>query len=306
MITKHILVIKHGAFGDLLQADGVLRDIRVFYHNARITLMIAPAYQSLMQRSPYIDSVISDKRPSLWQIAAFFALKKTLTNAGFDLVIDLQNSQRSRLYRKLLLPHLPWLQRTTKTAPISGLQGQIDLLEQAGISVQYARQADLSWLAEDMRHWLTERAIKQGFILLLPGCSAKRPEKRWPFYSLLADKLMEKGENVVTILGPDERQLTSQFTGTVLTDLNWYQLAGIIQQARFVIGNDSGPSHLAAHLGLAGMAIFGPHSCPQRAEINRDRFKPFSSSDLSTLSVDTVLDYLREQGIIFNDMAADD
>lgn len=298
MTTKHILVIKHGAFGDLLQADGVLRDIRAFYHDARISLMTAPAYQSLMQRSPYIDSVISDKRPPLWQISAFFALKKTLTNADFDKVIDLQNSQRSRLYRNLLLPHLPWLQRTAKTSPVSGLQGQIDLLEQAKIPVQYARQADLSWLTEDMRHWLFERAIKPGFILLLPGCSAKRLEKRWPFYPQLADKLTAKGENVVTILGPDERQLTSQFTGTVLTDLNWFQLAGIIQQAGFVIGNDSGPSHLAAHLGQAGIAIFGPHSCPQRAEITRDQFKPFSSSDLSTLSVDTVIDYLSERGVI--------
>lgn len=301
MTTKHILVIKHGAFGDLLQADGVLRDIRAFYHDARISLLTAPTYQTMMQRSQYIDSVISDTRPPLWPIAAFFALKKTLTNAGFDKVIDLQNSQRSRLYRKLLLPDLPWLQRTVKMASVSGLQGQIDLLEQAGIPVKYARQADLSWLAEDMRHWLAERFIKPGFILLLPGCSAKRPEKRWPFYPQLAEKLTAKGENVVTILGPDERQLTSHFTGSLLTDLNWFQLAGIIQQARFVIGNDSGPSHLAAHLGQAGMAIFGPHSCPQRAEITRNQFKPFSSINLLTLSIDTVIDYLNEQAIILFD-----
>lgn len=298
MTTKHILVIKHGAFGDLLQADGVLCDIRAFYHDARISLLTTPVYQSLMQRSPHIDSVISDKRPPLWQIPAFLALKKTFTQAGFDQVIDLQNSQRSRLYRKLLLPHLPWLQRTVKTAPVSGLQGQIDLLEQANIPVQYARRADLNWLADDMRHWLIERAIEPGFILLLPGCSAKRPEKRWPFYPQLAEKLTAKGENVVTVLGPDERQLASQFTGTVLTKLDWFQLAGIIRQSVFVIGNDSGPSHLAAHLGQAGTAIFGPHSCPQRAEITRDQFKPLSCRDLSMLSVDTVTDYLSERAVI--------
>lgn len=297
MNAKHILVIKHGAFGDLLQADGVLRDIRAFYHDARISLLTAPVFQSLMQRSPHINSIISDKRAPLWQIPAFLALKKTLTQVGFDHVIDLQNSQRSRLYRKLLLPDLPWLQRSAKTAPISGLQGQIDLLAQADIPVQYARQPDLSWLADDMRGWLAARDIKPGFILLLPGCSARRPQKRWPFYPQLAEQLITKGKIVLTILGPDERQLTSQFSGKLLTDLNWFQLAGVIQQADFVIGNDSGPSHLAAHLDQAGMAIFGPHSCARRAEIERVKFKPLSTTDLSTLSVDTVIDYLCQRGV---------
>ncbi|WP_438971546.1 glycosyltransferase family 9 protein [Methylophaga sp.] len=298
MSETHILLIKHGAFGDLLQADGVLRDIRTFYHHARITLLTAPAYKSLMQRNPYIDSVISDNRLPLWHIQAFLGLRKTLINADINQVIDLQNSQRSRLYRMLLLPKLPWLQRTAKTASVSGLQGLIDLLEQAGIPAEYARQADLTWMAEDMHNWLITQKIKPGFILLLPGCSARRSEKRWPFYPQLAETLTAKGKNVLTILGPDEGSLAPQFSGTVLTDLSWFQLAGVIKQACFVIGNDSGPSHLAAHIGQAGMAIFGPQSCPQRAEITREQFKPFSSSDLSTLRVDTVIDYLSERGVI--------
>ncbi|MCB2425978.1 glycosyltransferase family 9 protein [Methylophaga pinxianii] len=297
MSKKNILLIKHGAFGDLLQADGVIWAIRTHYHDARISLLTAPAYQSLMQRSPHIDAVISDNRPPLWQIPAFLALRKTLTNADVDLVIDLQNSQRSRLYRKLILPHLPWLQRTTKTAPVSGLQGLIELLEQAGIPAEYARQADLSWMADDMCDWLASQKIKPGFILLLPGCSARRPEKRWPFYPQLAEKLTAKGKNVLTILGPEEGSLASQFSGTVLTDLNWFQLAGVIRQARFVIGNDSGPSHLAAHLGQAGVAIFGPYSCAKRAEIERAKFKTMSVKDLAKLNVDDVIEYLDQRGV---------
>lgn len=296
MTTKHILVIKHGAFGDLLHADGVLRDIRAVYREARITLLTANFYQSLMQRCPHIDSVIGDKRAPLWQFAALYQLRKTLKNAAFDQVIDLQNSQRSRLYRRLLLPDRPWLQRTAKPTPVSGLQGQIDLLQQADIPVLYARQPDLSWLADDMQGWLAARNIKPGFILLLPGCSARRPEKRWPFYPQLAAQLMSQGEKVLTILGPDERTLVNQFTGRVFTELNWFQLAGIIQQAGFVIGNDSGPSHLAAHLGQAGLAIFGPHSCARRAEIARDPFEALSVDDLARLSVDSVIDYLRQRG----------
>ncbi|HAD32658.1 MULTISPECIES: glycosyltransferase family 9 protein [unclassified Methylophaga] len=298
MKSPHILVIKHGAFGDLLQADGVLHDIRVYFDHARISLLTSSAYQLLMQRSPHIDFVLTDKRWPLWRVSDWWLLRKTLREQDFDLVIDLQNTQRTRLYRKLLLPRSPWVQRATKHTPVSGLQGQIELLQQAGIDSQYARQADLRWLADDMQQWLTECEINSGFILLLPGCSARRPEKRWPFYPQLAETLATKGINVVTVLGPDESQLAEQFNGKLLKDLNWFQLAGVIQQAGFVIGNDSGPSHLAAHLGKAGMAIFGPHSCAQRAEIERKQFKPYSISSLSELNVETIIAYLQAQGVV--------
>lgn len=298
MKSPHILVIKHGAFGDLLQADGVMHDIRVYFDHARISLLTSPTYQSLMQRSPHIDFVLTDKRRPLWRVSDLWLLRNTLKEQDFDLVIDLQNSQRTRLYRKLLLPRLPWIQRAAKSAPVSGLQGQIELLQQAGIDSQYARQADLRWLTEDMQPWLTERGIQSGFILLIPGCSAKRPEKRWPFYPQLAKQLAAKDVNVVTLLGPDEIQLTEQFSSTILSGLNWFQLAGVIQQAGFVIGNDSGPSHLAAHLSKAGMAIFGPHSCARRAEIEREQFKPYSVSSLSELNVETVIAYLVAQGVV--------
>lgn len=298
MKLPHILVIKHGAFGDLLQADGVLHDIRVYFDHARISLLTSPTYQLLMQRSPHIDFVLTDKRKSLWRLSDLWLLRKTLREQDFDLVIDLQNSQRTRLYRHLLLPRLPWVQRATKYSPVSGLQGLIELLQQAGIDSQYARQPDLRWLADDMQTWLTERGIQSGFILLLPGCSARRPEKRWPYYPQLAAQLAVKGVTVVTVLGPDESQLAEQFNSILLTGLNWFQLAGVIQQAGFVIGNDSGPSHLAAHLGKAGMAIFGPHSCAQRAEIEREQFKPYSVSSLSELSVERVIAYSQDRGVV--------
>lgn len=298
MKSPHILLIKHGAFGDLLQADGVMHDIRMYFDHARISLLTEPTYQSLMQRSPYIDAVLTDKRRPLWRLLDLWTFRKTLRDYDFDLVIDLQNSQRTRLYRHLLLPRQRWIQRSAKSTPVSGLQGQIELLQQDGIDIQYARQADLSWLADDMQQWLTERDINSGFILLLPGCSARRPEKRWPYYPQLAEQLAVKGVNVVTVLGPDEIQLTEQFNGTILSGLNWFQLAGVIQLASFVIGNDSGPSHLAAHLGKAGMAIFGPYSCARRAEIEREQFKPYSVSSLSTLSVETVVEYLQDQGVV--------
>lgn len=298
MTPRRILVVKHGAFGDLLQAEGVLYDVRLFFRDASIVLLTQPAYQTMMQRCPHIDAVLTDQRCPLWKLSEIRKLRKQLNDGKFELVIDLQNSQRTRLYRRLLLPNTEWIQRPASGKPVSGLQGQIDMLQLSGIEVKHSRRPDLSWLADDMEPWLAQRAIQPGFVLLLPGCSASRPEKRWPFFSQLAKELEARAEKVVTVLGPDEQDLADAFKGSLLSGLNGHQLAGVIQQAGFVIGNDSGPSHLAAHLGKSGMALFGPHTCAARAEIKTARFEPYSVSSLATLSVETLIDHLIDRSVI--------
>lgn len=298
MTPQRILVVKHGAFGDLLQAEGVLHDIRLFFRDADIVLLTQPAYQAMMERCPSIDAVLTDKRSPLWRLSETRALRQTLRDGRFELVIDLQNSQRTRLYRRLLLPDTQWIQRSARVKPASGLQGQIDLLEHSGINIEHSRRPVLDWLADDMQAWLAQRNIQPEFVLLLPGCSARRPEKRWPFFSQLAEELEARAEKVVTVLGPDEPNLVGAFKGSVLTGLNLSQLAGVIQLAGFVMGNDSGPSHLAAHLGKSGMALFGPHSSAARAEIETAQFKPYSVSSLAALSVQTLVDHLLDRGAI--------
>ncbi len=298
MMPRRILVVKHGAFGDLLQAEGVLYDLRLFFRDARIVLLTQPTYQTMMQRCPHIDAVLTDKRCPLWKLSEIRKLRKELNDGKFELVIDLQNSQRTRLYRRLLLPNTEWIQRPASVKPVSGLQGQINMLQRSGIQIKHSRSPYLGWLADDMELWLAQRAIKPGFVLLLPGCSASRPEKRWPFFSQLAEELETRGEKVVTLLGPDEQEMADAFKGPLLSGLDEHQLAGVIQQAGFVIGNDSGPCHLAAHLGKSGMAFFGPNTCAARAEIQTAQFDPYSVSSLAALSVETLIDYLIDRSAI--------
>jgi ADP-heptose:LPS heptosyltransferase len=59
---ERILVIKLGAFGDLVQADGAMRDIRAFHPDAEITLLTMPPFRKLMSRCPHVDNVVADTR----------------------------------------------------------------------------------------------------------------------------------------------------------------------------------------------------------------------------------------------------
>ncbi|MGB5092275.1 MAG: glycosyltransferase family 9 protein, partial [Parvibaculum sp.] len=71
--------------------------------------------------------------------------------------------------------------------------------------------------------------------------------------------------------------------------LSWSELAGVLKGAAFVVGNDTGPSHLAAHIGTPGLALFGPYAPAERTGILRARFSALDVPDLQALSPETVL-----------------
>lgn len=287
----NILVIKHGALGDLMQAIGIMMDIRNHYPNAKITLLTAPAYCHLMQHCPFINHVIADNRAPIWRVDQQIKLKKKLNAQSIDLVIDLQNSDRTRMYQQYWFANTEWIGRNADTdEPTSGLSGLITLLSDADIPVQHANETDLSWMVEDVSDVLTKRGIAQDYIALIPGSSAQHLDKRWPYYADLAEALIERGEQVVVILGPDEADLARHMPGSVMQDLNWFALAGVLSGAKFVVGNDTGPSHIASYLNKAGLAIFGPKTSAIRAEIGRRRFQTITVDNLATLTTTQVLE----------------
>ncbi len=291
--TEKVLIIKHGALGDLIQSDGVLRDIRQHYSQTEITLLTSPVYAALMRRCPHIDRVLGDPRLAWWQWYKQRQMLAELRQQGYSQVIDLQNSDRTRLYQRWGLKELNWISRGKGPEPESGLKGQVELLKQASIPVKQAFYPDVSWMTANISHLLPDNLQQSPFVALIPGCSAAHPEKRWPYYPQLAYALIAHGFEVINILGPDEIELADDLPGfTPALDhglLNWFELAGLLKRASFIIGNDTGPSHLASCLGRSGLALFGGETSVARAEIRRGEFRAMKVNDLSQLSVETVM-----------------
>ena len=48
---ENILIIKHGALGDLIQADGIFKSIRAKHKYANIVLMTSKNFVTLMKKS---------------------------------------------------------------------------------------------------------------------------------------------------------------------------------------------------------------------------------------------------------------
>ena len=63
--------------------------------------------------------------------------------------------------------------------------------------------------------------------------------------------------------------------------------------SNFVVANDTGPAHIAAHLGCNGLALFGSHTSHKKVSIKTDKFDVLESNDLSDISVAQVYDKIK-------------
>lgn len=295
--ARRILVIKHGAFGDVIQAEGALRDIRRNHPDAFIAILTMRPYRALLERCPHVDEVMVDERAPRWRLDRMMALRQRLRAAGFDMVYDLQNSPRTSFYFRWMLKDCRWSgtakgcshpHRARNPKRIRTLDRLAGQLADAGLTVRHTPVPDVSWLADDVSALLEQVGVSKPYIVLVPGCSARHPQKRWPHYAALAERLIAAGYEIVLAPGPDEVELARSIPGICIEKTNWTALAGILKRARFVIGNDTGPSHLAAHLGTPGLALFGTHMPAERTGIIRENFGAIEVDDLAGLSVDCV------------------
>ena len=76
--------------------------------------------------------------------------------------------------------------------------------------------------------------------------------------------------------------------------LNISQLSSLIKESYFVISNDTGPAHMAAHLNVKGLVLFGSHTTAKKVSIERKYFKAIQVSDLTKLSADKVFQRMQE------------
>ncbi len=295
-----ILVIKLGALGDLVQADGALRDIRENHPDDHLTVMTTPSYRRYMERCPWVDEVFADPRASRFNLAQMLKLRKRLYGRKFQRVYDLQQVSRTRFYGRWLFPPTWWMGDVPGCAAylkrdedhICAADHFALHLGLAGLKVTYTLKSDLSWMADDVDHFLSAAGLAPGFVLLIPGASKSHDNKRWPHFRELALQLQESGKDAVTIPGPDDIELCQKIPGKMLVPADGYYdffaLAGFAKKASFVIGNDTGPTHIAAHLGLSGIALYGDHTAPLTTGIQHTSFQVMEGNSLMELSFDEV------------------
>ena len=305
---SNILIIKHGSLGDLIQANGAIKDIKEYYQNRKVFLLTSRPYSIFMSECPYLDGVIIDKRLPRWNLFYLHNLKKVLEKYNFTKIFDLQNSSRTKFYRKFILNKCEW--SSTETILEKG-QKKSDFdkdpvldrmeiqLKKSNIPTQHIKKIDLSWAIEDLSRFIKQYA-NSDYILIFPFCSKKHQNKKWPFYKDLVSLIKQEYKNNYPVLvapGPNEIKEADQLKAKIVLNdgepINIKMLISLISKAKFIIANDTGPAHIASHLNKKGLVLFGSHTSAKKVSIENLDFKSISVKNLNDLDVETVLKELK-------------
>ena len=292
---SNILIIKLGSLGDVVQISGALRDIREHHKNEKITILTTSKYLNLFKNCPYIDDCLEDERLPRYNIFYLLRLKKNINSLNFNKVYDLQNSNRTNFYRKFLFNIKDW--STSKDIPDnkynnSVLQRFDEQLRKSNIETRYTLKPDFNWAAQHANNYNLDTIKK--YILFFPFCSKDLIHKRWPYFSELISLIKQNHPQyeLVVAPGPDEIEEAKSLNIKVALNnnlaLNFFELASLIKKSHLVIANDTGPAHMAAHLGAKGFTLFGPHTTPEKVSIEREKFIALQTMDLKSLFADRV------------------
>jgi ADP-heptose:LPS heptosyltransferase len=309
---KKILVIKLGALGDWVQAMPAMAQIRKAHPQASITVLTTPFFTDFAKASGLFDAVETDGRPK--GLRANLALFSRLRRARYERVYDLQTSSRTRNYFYAFWPFAPeWSgispgashrHKNPRRNQMQTLDRQWDQLVEAGVATPLppgqTPAPDLSWAAtaatrggKPIREQL---GLSQPFALLAPGASSSRPLKRWPAksFAALAKLLQHQGVTPVVIGGAQEAGVAEAIqrhaTQTVILTgrTNHVELAALGGGAALTVGNDTGPTYLAAFGGSPAVVLFSKDSDPALCAPRSERLIVLQSDDLADLSVEEV------------------
>jgi len=307
---SNILIIKHGSLGDIAQASGAIQDISENHKNDQIFLLTTKPYFDLFKKNPFIHEVILDKRLPRYNLIYLYFLMRELKKHNFSKVFDLQNSSRTTFYKNILFPKANYeiwsSSKTTlpddkekdefdKTSVLERFDHQLKI---SGLNTSHTMKPDFSWASTDTSEIKSYYNLKK-YILLFPFCSPHLSIKKWPYYNDLIQLIFNKfGDEykVVTAPGPDEINEAKNINALALLDngkaLNISQLTNLIKDSSFIVANDTGPAHIAAHVEARGLTLFGKHTTAYKVSIERENFKAIQVTDLNNLGVDKVFERL--------------
>jgi ADP-heptose:LPS heptosyltransferase len=261
------LVVHPGALGDVLVARPALADLGAL--GFRRTLAAAPRLADLLVGLGAVEAGVDLDALGLHRLFAPGGAAGALEPLRrYDAVVSWLGAGDADFAARLAALRRPVVVARATPPPGARRPAWAHLRDTVARLGAPARGEDLPPLRPDAEarewaaEWLAARGLAPGqAVVLHPGAGS--PAKAWPGFGALAARLAAAGRPVVLTAGPGDRLPRAEAGGRggperVARDLPLRRLAGLLAAARGFVGNDSGPTHLAAALGVPTVAVFGP------------------------------------------------
>lgn len=277
-----ILALAPNWLGDAAMCTPALRAVRHRYPAATLTVAGRPAVCALLEGLPWLDAVEPiPPRPNLRDLVA---LGRRLAPKARDAAVVFPHGFRAALLawltraqvrlgydrggRSLLLTHkVPPHRENGQIAPVYMTREYLGLAEALGCSDD-ERGLELATPPEAVARVREVLGPHRPKIGLAPG-AAFGPSKQWPVerYARVAEHLTHKlGAQCCVLTGPDERETRAALLESARVPIaepdggtpSIAMLKASIAELDLLIGNDSGPRHVAVAFGVPVVCIMGP------------------------------------------------
>lgn len=276
--NANVLVVRLRSIGDVVLTLPALQALHDWRPDLKIHLLVEPLCAPLVERHPAISEVIVLRK--FWDtvrhlrrrhFAAAFNMHGGPTSAfltrlsGAPMRVCWAQRQYSWFYNVQVPIHFPVAGRIEMHTAEHRLQ-QFLYTGLPEKPLPAARVYVDPGAADLVRQRLAEKGIGPGeaYAVVRPGAS--QANKRWPVerFATIAQWLREaRGIATVVNLGPGDEQIDGDVRqrfagiGVIMNDLDLRGLMALLAGSCLFLGNDTGPTHIAAALGRKCVVIFG-------------------------------------------------
>jgi predicted lipopolysaccharide heptosyltransferase III len=284
---RSILLFKLRYIGDVLLTTPAIKLLRSAYPSAHMTMVVNQGTEDVLTHNPHLNEIVTIDRDRIERAGPFarmayeLSVLKRLRARRFDLAIDFDSGERAGFLALLSGATLrvgfrrnSGLRRWLYNRPVPNVwthtvERNLGLIRQALDLGPGDDRLELFTGRGDedrMEAWMRGAGLVAGqWIAIHPG--GRFPYKRWApeKWAALVDRWHEESRMPVVLVGGEKERHDIEIIlsrvkkqpRSLVGQTTVLEFAALCRRAALLIGNDSGPSHIAAAVGTRVVALFG-------------------------------------------------
>ena len=274
-----IAIVKLSSLGDIIHSMVALQFIKRSYPNSKIDWIVEEKYKGLLANNPHLNNIYTvslqeaKKRKSIFLL--FKELRKIRKLKGYDFVIDAQGLLKSAIVSKMIsTKQNVGFDKNSIREPLASIfynhkisvaydDNSIDrnikvICSPLNISINVDDIFDKKPFVISSYQNKSKSETHIVFVVGSTWESRNYPKEK---YVAIANKLQKR---CLIIWGNESEKIKAKWMALqsdfieVAPKLTLEELKGVIKDSALVIGNDTGPSHMAWAMNLPSIILFGP------------------------------------------------
>ena len=276
---KKIAIVRLSALGDIVNSAFVLQFIKQNYPHATITWIVEEAFSPVLKDAKYLDTIYSVNLKRFKKEKSFKLLKQEYKSlkkiADFDIVIDMQGLIKSALVARILTKETHGFDKNSIRESFASL------FYKSTTAIPYesnviSRNAQIISDALNIEITATMIQNKEQIFTITKDFELCRKKKNiamvigasWPSKCYPKEKFAqlcnELQEQCYIIWGNETEKEAAEWIcqntehATLAPKLSLDELISFISHMDLLIGNDTGPTHMAWAQNIASITLLGP------------------------------------------------